>query len=670
MKKIQFKRLFSFCGLILVLVTVPVPGTAAQTVGDSLVVRPYTERPAWPFSMSPKLLAHYLTFKDTSEAQQLLNLYTWITNNVAYEVKQTERIRRRFFRPWQTLVRKKGVCYQYTDLLRAMAREVGIQVVELDGYSRNFYEGDVLYESDHAWNAVRLDSAWYFLDATWDSGELWPERRPLKEWLFQRMGKPYRVKVSSFVQLPKLDYFLVQPEQFLSTHLPADLHWQLVEYPVSLAAFSHKAWEGYRPYPDTVVPRFNKLEEYRRVVDGYVLAQPYQRRLDMAAGANLYNEDNHAHLAEANLAYAGLREGFRGPATEWLARVDEVLELYNLAKGHAQKHNQSARQAAKVHYGKARDFQRDMTQTARVHWRRADQQLGKTERLYQATETQLPRFEARALNLQNKLVGKLPTLAMGRYPVDSFPRVADSLELLIVAGHNRLRDLEDSVGLVIEEIRAQISLRSDLQHALLQYDRWQNGLLRQHIFLLRMYESPTKLWAGMSKLDSIGARLDSVEQGITDLERSTTLTERRLNQLLAAKTRQVREMQGQIREQCRASRGKACHADWFADGNEHILTGYRHELEILAMRQGEKEGDLAHFAELLPLADQMVVFSRLHQAQLNYYGQLREAEIAFGERRSNHYMNGIIQRAEYRTRKLRKKQRAMQQKLRQRGIEY
>ena len=72
--------------------------------------------------------------------------------------------------------------------------------------------------SDHAWNAVKINGAWYLLDSTWGAG--------------------YTDEQNNFVFDFDDEYFLMPPEQFIYTHFPEDAKWQLLSTPISNNEFA------------------------------------------------------------------------------------------------------------------------------------------------------------------------------------------------------------------------------------------------------------------------------------------------------------------------------------------------------------------------------------------------------------------------------------------------
>ena len=71
-------------------------------------------------------------------------------------------------------------------------------------------------DSNHAWNMVKIENAYYFIDSTWDSGYM--------------NGK-------KSVQKYTTDWLFIKPEHFIFTHLPERQQQQLLKEPVSNTEF-------------------------------------------------------------------------------------------------------------------------------------------------------------------------------------------------------------------------------------------------------------------------------------------------------------------------------------------------------------------------------------------------------------------------------------------------
>jgi hypothetical protein len=116
--------------------------------------------------------------------------------------------------------KKLGVCAGYANLFEAIAKAAGLEAVVISGQSRGVadfgHQGldsaeeattRPLDDIGHVWNAVRIGDDWHIVDATWnDDG---PEKPPQR------------------------DYLLIPAHLAISTHLPDEETWQLLEKPLS-----------------------------------------------------------------------------------------------------------------------------------------------------------------------------------------------------------------------------------------------------------------------------------------------------------------------------------------------------------------------------------------------------------------------------------------------------
>lgn len=117
-------------------------------------------------------------------------IFRWITENTAYDYQfinkgkelkkpdcdntvncgqRMEEWKKAYIR--KVLQTKKAVCSGYAELFKALCDIAGIKTEVVDGYARTKpYQVGNSMSVNHAWNAVLIDSSWYFLDATWGAG--------------------------------------------------------------------------------------------------------------------------------------------------------------------------------------------------------------------------------------------------------------------------------------------------------------------------------------------------------------------------------------------------------------------------------------------------------------------------------------------------------------------
>lgn len=134
-----------------------------------------------------------------------------------------------------------AVCEGYSNLLKKFLDTLGFQNVKVHGYARGV-EFSLLDEktvsSNHAWNLVKIEGEYYFIDSTWDSGYM--------------NGK-------SSVQKYATDYLFIKPEHFIYTHFPENKTFQLLENPISNSEFLTLA--DFRPKFFEVAENFSIITE-------------------------------------------------------------------------------------------------------------------------------------------------------------------------------------------------------------------------------------------------------------------------------------------------------------------------------------------------------------------------------------------------------------------------
>ncbi|WP_047447603.1 transglutaminase domain-containing protein [Alistipes sp. ZOR0009] len=150
------------------------------------------------------------------EPDRLRAIYGWICSNITYDID-------RMANPLSyssdsavrgTLSKRKAICSGYVDLFIAISRELGIKAHYISGYTK---QNGVVVDLEHAWVAARLaNGQWKLFDPTWGASE----------WVNGELVK----RVS-------YDYFMVEPVEFIKTHMPFDPMWQLLYQPIKTDEF-------------------------------------------------------------------------------------------------------------------------------------------------------------------------------------------------------------------------------------------------------------------------------------------------------------------------------------------------------------------------------------------------------------------------------------------------
>jgi hypothetical protein len=168
----------------------------------------------------PEVLAESLTSRFADDREKARAIYTWIATNIEYNLvgysnglKDTQTIH-------DVLRSGKALCSGFSMLFAHLCDLAGVEVEIIEGYAKGYgyEEGQKLREPNHAWNAVNLEGSWHLCDVTWASG----------------ISEDF-VRGKRKIDLD--GYFMVDPEQFILTHLPEDPSWQLLDKKKTLREF-------------------------------------------------------------------------------------------------------------------------------------------------------------------------------------------------------------------------------------------------------------------------------------------------------------------------------------------------------------------------------------------------------------------------------------------------
>lgn len=174
-------------------------------------------------------LTDSLTKPCHTDLEKVRVIFVWIAHNIAYDYEKlsihqldtitylTNSLFDDTFLIKHVLERRKGICYDYASLFRAMCAQAGIEAKMVRGYAKTSYKEIGTTSPKHAWNAVLIDGNWQLLDVTWAS-----ERR-------------YRE-----LTVEDIDegYFLTPPSKLILDHWPEEEQWQLLENKVDKQTFS------------------------------------------------------------------------------------------------------------------------------------------------------------------------------------------------------------------------------------------------------------------------------------------------------------------------------------------------------------------------------------------------------------------------------------------------
>ena len=185
------------------------------------------------------LLTQHLTAHCTTDSQKACAIFKWITDHIGYDVCDFHDIDTPYnaipawppqwgysaYDTWHNnqvarlvLERRIGICDGYARLFKAMCDAANIEAVCIEGYARRERGIGLEFESNHAWNAVRINGIWRLLDATWASGYC--------DTATQKFTRRYNGK-----------YWMTPPDEMLQDHYPERAEWALVKVLPPVYAF-------------------------------------------------------------------------------------------------------------------------------------------------------------------------------------------------------------------------------------------------------------------------------------------------------------------------------------------------------------------------------------------------------------------------------------------------
>ncbi|MEM6378944.1 MAG: transglutaminase domain-containing protein [Bacteroidota bacterium] len=243
------------------------------------------------------ILSQQITKSAKTDLEKVTNIYQWLIKNINYDQKAYKNGNRRINRSnADILKRKKAICWGYASLFKAMCEAVNIPCEVISGYGKTTI-GQVpdLESPNHAWNAVKIDSNWRLLDATWDSGTIG--------------------NMSLFEQKFGYTYFLPPANYFIVNHLPANPDWQLLDCPISTVDYRLTADKIVALAAKTDCEKDNELPQFERL-------NIHEKRITTATKAYQYNPTK---ANERELAYAQL---------DYEAYLTEIAERLQVAKNY------------------------------------------------------------------------------------------------------------------------------------------------------------------------------------------------------------------------------------------------------------------------------------------------------------------------------------------------
>lgn len=163
-----------------------------------------------------KDITRYLTKNLNSPTDKVRAIYYWMAHAIRYDISKMNS-NLTYTDPQQlvdeVLRTRKGVCANYSALFNACCQSAEIQSYIIEGYTRQY---DKISMLAHSWNAVNINGRFYCIDVTWAAGFV--------------SGNIYTHRFRD-------NFFMIEPDEFIKTHMPFDPIWQFSNNPITHREF-------------------------------------------------------------------------------------------------------------------------------------------------------------------------------------------------------------------------------------------------------------------------------------------------------------------------------------------------------------------------------------------------------------------------------------------------
>ncbi|MBO4727572.1 MAG: hypothetical protein J5631_04040 [Spirochaetaceae bacterium] len=164
-----------------------------------------------------KELVSYLIKGASDNFARVKVLHDWICYNIDYDTDLFFKDSSKKQNYCEVLQTRKAISTGFSALMKEMCTLAGFECVSIDGFAKGYgYNGHLSETVEHSWNAVNIESKWYLIDVTWDTGYL--ERK-------------------AFIRCYSSEYLFLDSRSFLYTHLPKEDAFQFYAPVVSASQF-------------------------------------------------------------------------------------------------------------------------------------------------------------------------------------------------------------------------------------------------------------------------------------------------------------------------------------------------------------------------------------------------------------------------------------------------
>ena len=165
-------------------------------------------------------LATYLKGPANSDKEVVETIFYWMAINITYYDDPSLENDDEEIIATTTLLTKKSGCEGTARLFYKLCTAAGVECVVIFGIANSYGIESDRSNSNHGWNAVKLDGKWELVDATWGGG-----------------GSTNQGKKKVYVKELDMRYLFADPDSFVIDHFPEQKNWQLLDQPISKGTF-------------------------------------------------------------------------------------------------------------------------------------------------------------------------------------------------------------------------------------------------------------------------------------------------------------------------------------------------------------------------------------------------------------------------------------------------
>lgn len=248
--------------LIFLLVMLYAVAASSKFISYSRIDRYARNAPMLKNNENLDKLVQYLVYPYSDDEEKARVLLAWIVYHIDYDefvynkieeynTTKGKRLRVKNQIPQNDILEiRAGVCGDIAALYEKMGRMAGLDIEVVNGnISGCTFDGLERGSCAHAWNVVKINGEWEYVDPTWAMGnarELGDSRsfHAYNKALEKRKkgGRNYKPRREREIQE---EWFLTDKKKMIQTHLADDEKWQLQKKKISKAKFIGMSERGY-----------------------------------------------------------------------------------------------------------------------------------------------------------------------------------------------------------------------------------------------------------------------------------------------------------------------------------------------------------------------------------------------------------------------------------------